>query len=596
MGARRNILMAVLLCGCAVARGGEVNVRVDSDEVYAGVPFLLEVAVTMTDTHEAPQMPQLDGATAELVNTGRSQSSSFQMSINGRQVTQRVTVSYVYQVTPAQPGTLKIPPIEVLVDGEKKYTRPLLLRVSQTQTKNLLFVDLKAQRSEAYVGEAVEVTLQIWLLPFVQGSYRLGANEMWGRIDKDSSSWGPFLELLQRRDPRVTYRSDNRVGDDGVARSYIVYELKQQIWAERPGPLLPDDLRVVVSYPLRIGRDDSAFSMFNGPRIVQTMPLVATVEESPVTIKPIPTEGRPPYFRGAVGTHTITAMASPTDVRVGDPITLQIVVRGASQLESLQAPPLAELSEFNTRFQIADDPLPGVVADDQKRFTQSLRALNADVQEIPPIPFAYFDPQRAQFETVYSEAIPLHVQPAERMAATQIVQAGAPEERRVDNLTHSVYGIESNYVNPAVLLAQQSAHPPLAVAAAAGACPVVYAAFALLLRRRRTLESNTALRRRRGARRTASQAVATAQGRPDALADALLGYIADRLDVPAGGLTRQEAVQRLRAARVSGDVVADVDDVLAECEAAQFGGRGAGGKDLAARVERSLQALVRAGV
>ncbi|HRX84922.1 MAG TPA: BatD family protein [Phycisphaerae bacterium] len=589
-------IVAIVLAGTgAAARAGEVNIQVSSDEVFAGVPFIVQISVSSADAHQAPDFPQLDDATVQLVNQGTS-NSSFQMTINGRRVQQRTTVSYAYQVTAAKPGTLKIPPVEVTVDGEKKYTRPLLLRVSKVETNDLLYVDLKAEKEQVYVGEPVDLTLQIYLQPFAGQGYRLDANDMWRMIDKEKSSWGPFLELLQQRNPRVTFHNESRAGEDGAVHQYIVYEMTQRVWAERPGPLIPDDLRVVVSYPLRIGRSNDAFSMFDGPRITQSKPLVGTITESPVTVKPIPTEGRPPYYRGAVGPHTITASASPTDAQVGDPITLTITVRSAGRLDSLQAPPLAELSAFNTRFQVSDDPLPGVVSDGQKRFTQSLRALNATVTEVPPIPFAYFDPDQEKFKTVYTEAIPLKISPAEKMSATQIVQAGAPEDRHVDTLTHSVYGIESNYVDPAALLAQQQLYPSMTAAAVAGGCPVIYAAFALLVRRRRKLESDTGLRRRRGAKRTAQRAISEAKGRPDGLADALLGYVADRLNVPAGGLTRQEAVQRLRSAGVPGNLVAEVDEVLADCEAAQFGGGAASGADLEPRVRRELDALVRAGV
>lgn len=594
----RPLLTLVVLTALVApgVRAGEVEVRVESDEAFVDIPFALAIDVAQTEGHEAPVFPELENADVELADSGLSQSSSsFSITINGRQVRQTQSMRYLYRITPRQPGLLRVPAIPVSVDGETKYTRPLLLRVSRADASNLLFVELKASKPEVYVGEPIELTLEIWLLPFADRGVRFGPNEMWDRVDRAGSSWGPFAELLERGQARVTYRGDKRVGDDQQMRSYIVYEVTQRVWAERPGPLMKDDVRIVVSYPLRVGRDDSPFSIFNGPRVTQARPVVGTITESPVTVKAIPTEGRPLYYRGAVGRHTIQAMANPVEVSVGDPITLTMMVRGEGRLETLQAPPLADLPEFTSRFQVAVDPLPGVVQDGAKRFTQSLRPLNSEVTEIPSIPLAYFDTDRGEFVTVYSEPIPLQIAAAERMSATQIVQSEGSGERTTDVLTRSVYGIEGNYTNAAELLAQQGLRASPALAAVAGGCPLVYAVCALLQRRRDRLISDTALRRRRGARRAAMKRLDEAKGDPGLLAEALLSYVSDRFDRPAGGLTRQEAVQQLGQAGMSAEVVRRVDEVLSDCEAARFAGRmSTAAAELEGRVRAALAALVRA--
>jgi hypothetical protein len=601
----------IIVVGASTALAGEVQLRAESSEVFVDVPFLVAIDIAAEQSHEAPTFPEIDGATAELADTSQSTSSRFQITINGRQASQnRTTTRYLYRIVPKKEGALRLPAIGIVVDGETKHTQPVLFRVTKTDSTDLLFVELKTERDQVYVGEPVDLTLEVWLLPYSQPDYRMDANDMWGTIDRSASSWGPFHDAVMQRQPRVTFRSDQRIGADKRARSYIVFEVPQRIWAERPGPLLTDELSIVVKYPLRIGRSRSAFGMLSGLRVEQAQTIVGAVADSPVTVLPIPAQGRPPYYRGAVGRHTITATAAPTEARVGDPITLTLIVRGPGQLETLQAPPLADLAEFSQQFKVSDDPLPGVVANGQKRFTQSVRALSADVTEVPRIPFAYFDPQAREFVTVYTNPIPLKIEPAERMSAAQIVQSGTPADRSVDNLTHSVYGIEGNYVDAEALLAQHGLRPTPAVAAVVGGCPVIYAACALLLHRRRKLESDSALRRRRGARRRALRAIDRAAGRsdadtsdtdpsagvPGALADALLGYIADRFDLPAGALTRQEAIARLEQAGAPTDLVQQVNDVLADCEAAQFGGGTAVAlADLSSSVRNNMEALARAG-
>jgi hypothetical protein len=79
------------------------------------------------------------------------------------------------------------------------------------------------------------------------------------------------------------------------------------------------------------------------------------------------------------------------------------------------------------------------------------------------------------------------------------------------------------------------------------------------------------------------------------LAAGLLGYVADRLNLPSGGLTRNEAVARLREEGLDEDAVAAIDDLLAEFEAVEYGGApGDRGEDLTDRTKNCIDRLERA--
>ncbi|MCB9849469.1 MAG: BatD family protein [Phycisphaerales bacterium] len=595
---RTATIIAIAAClSAAAARAGTVQLLTDSGDAFAGVPFAVAIDVVYDKSQEAPQFPELQNATVELADTSQSSNSSFQITINGRRMSQsQQKIRYLYRITPQAPGTVSIPPISVQVDGETLRTRPAVVKVTKSETGDLLFVELKADKEKAYVGEPVDLTLEVWLRPFTGDGVRFDQNDMWRMIDAGASEFGPFAELFDPRKPKVTWRNDRRQDADNKWQPYIVYEATKQIYPERPGPVVGSDLRVIVNYPLRVGRSRSPFTIFDGPQVTQAKAIVGTVKESPLTIMPIPTAGRPSYYNGVVGPHTLSVSAAPTEAQVGDPITVTMVIAGRGLMDTLQAPRLADIPAITQQFQVANDPLPGVVEGKTKRFTQSLRALNADVSEVPAIPLVYFDTDREEFVTVYSNPIPLKITASERMSATQIVQASEPGGRSVDSLTHLNRGIESNYTDPGELLAQQGLNPGPAFAVVGAGCPLIYAACALLQRRRERYSSNTALRRRRGARREAQRALAQAAGNPDRCADVLLGYVADRLDLPAGGLTRQEAVRHLRGANVSAEVVTEFDNVLADCEAAQFGGGATSGADLEARVRKCLGSLVQASV
>jgi len=128
-------------------------------------------------------------------------------------------------------------------------------------------------------------------------------------------------------------------------------------------------------------------------------PVSVTPEFSSVQVRALPQEGRPANFRGAVGNFVVHAQAKPTQVAVGDPVTLTVTVVDLSQdgttLQTLQ-PPVIDQASLGGEFRVPSDPLAGSVDGNAKTFTQTIRPLSAKLTQVPPIEFSYFDPELAR--------------------------------------------------------------------------------------------------------------------------------------------------------------------------------------------------------
>ena len=148
---------------------------------------------------------------------------------------------------------------------------------------------------------------------------------------------------------------------------------------------------------------------------------------------------------------------------------------------------------------------------------------------------------------------------AERMSASQIVESVDPSNRKAESLTQLDRGIESNYLEPEELLVQQGFHPTAVSVSSIAAAPLVYIICLFIRARRKRSESDVAYARRKTARKNALKKISiTVKDGPESyqaaeLANALLGYIADRLNLPTGGLIRKEAIESLRQAGVEQD-------------------------------------------
>ncbi len=159
-------------------------------------------------------------------------------------------------------------------------------------------------------------------------------------------------------------------------------------------------------------------------------PIVAEANVDATEVLPVPTDGRPEDYQGAVGRYRIVTEADPTSVNAGDPITLRIGVVGDGPMDLVQAPPLGDIAEITKDFKVEEQSLAGFVQDDTKVFITTIRPRRAGTKEIPAIPFSFFDPKSGQFETVFSRPIPVTVDAAETLSLDAIVSNSAQVNTR----------------------------------------------------------------------------------------------------------------------------------------------------------------------
>jgi hypothetical protein len=562
---------AVLCIHSLTARAAEVRLRLSSREAYVGAPIVVQLSVDDAGAHDVPVLPDIPGV---LVRALGSPSRSTQTTIiNGRR-SQTTSVTYAWELTPRREGKYEIPAVPVKVDGQTYRTDPVSFVARKSETGDLLFVDVAGAAKRAYVGEALRLTLRVWIRPYMDSRYNVKLTEadMWGLISLERSRWGVFgtaLEELATRRQRPPGREVLRKDSEGVERRYYLYELDHVVRPAKPGVFDPGDVDVVMAYPMGLKESDGFFSM-GELALAGTRPLVKRAEVEPIDIRAIPAAHRPAGFNGAVGRFDISTSALPQNVSVGEPITLTLTVRGDGNIETLSAPNLANLPELTRDFRVPDEPLAGVMENGAKVFTVSLRPRHAEVKQIPPIPLVFFDPRLETFVTSRSEAIRLHVTPAETLSMDRVVSAAptaVTKPAASSSAPHSSITAEDRTVTPALIHRQRLLTggrlvavmmiPPLTfVGLAAGA-------------RWRNRRKNTS--RQRLAGRLAKERLGDASD-PAQIASTVIGYIADRLDEPLRNVTGSEALGRLRRKGGSARTLAQTTDLLGRCEEFRYGG------------------------
>ncbi len=424
---------------------GDVSVNLSTRETYVNGPILLEIRIDNAKEYEQPEIPPIDGV--EIKSAGAPSTSYQSMMINGRW-SERSSVTLTYQLTPLREGTFEIPQLTILVDGKKTTVEPTRFVASKSDAGDLLFVEITASKEKVYVGEPLELTLRIDLKPFRdrKAEITLSEADMW-RMLSNQSTWGSFTDRmreLQENNQRPGGREVLREDSEGNQRAYYRYEIDAEIYPTRQGSIDASDIRIVVNYPTKLGRTRSPFDSllggdpFNSPlsqmmddeffrspfgnrlAVTEIRPIVGEAQVAPTRVLPVPQAGRPANYRGAVGQYQIVTEASQTTVQAGDPIKLNIGIVGSGPMDLVQAPPLESLSELS-EFRVANEPLAGFVRDNAKVFSTTVRPRKAGINEIPAIPFSFFDPDAEEFKTVYSQPIAITVTEAESLGLDAIV-------------------------------------------------------------------------------------------------------------------------------------------------------------------------------
>jgi hypothetical protein len=573
-----------------------VELEVQTDQPYVNQPFWVKVRVHNAQQTEVPDFPDLPNCNVDYV--GPESRTYVSIDNTGRKVISEK--AHQYMLVARQAGVLTIPPIPVAADGRTLRTKLRRLTVRELPESpsprdgqrdtggpagNLLLAEITCAQSKLFVGQHANFTLTVWIKPAEYRGRPLTKADMW---TFRTGSFGPFDDVSN-----VLAAEIKRPGVGDVSELYYVYELTANFVLQQTGPLTFSDVAVGMNYPTQFSRN-----VFGDLRVIRhkrvpPMHPAVTVPE----VQPLPTEGRPASFSGAVGNYELNIFAIPTNVRVGDPIQLVIDISG-DLIETLPAPDLTSIPQLIEDFRVPGETLAGTVSGNRKRFTQTIRAKRADVKQIPPIEFAYFDPEAERYVVARSEPIPVLVSAVEQLDAADLTITAEPSREHSDRL-EARDGLRGNRTSETELLAVTPTVTMTQVALTTVIPPAAFGCVWGLLALARS-GRDRATQRRRAALREAERRIQAAAARKlppgefhGELQAALAGYLADRLDEPPARFLGRAAIDFLQERGVDEELVQRCAELLQRCEQAAYAGGSGGDSSLAELARQCARQLER---
>lgn len=571
---KHNIVIFVLAATWAAGASAQVRVSAQIDtgkDIYVGESFGYYIVIQGSDEPGRVDLEPLQQYNPQ--STGNRKQSSINF-IDGK-TTQSITTVMTYSLTADQPGQIQIPPVTVEVEGKTYRTNPVSANILKPGTTDLLDLEVTLSEQQCYVGQPVVITVKFYISADI-GDFQFNipafSSDMFYIEDPDVSD--PQAKLYRLNTGITVLVSQYRVSHQG--KDSILLSFSKVLIPKRAGEVsLP---AAAVSAAVAVGRVRSRgpFDSFFGGQ-TQYRQFMVTSEPLKLTVRPLPDEGRPRQFYGLVGQYTISASATPTKVNVGDPITLTIKIGGSKYLKPVQWPALEEIPALPANFKVPSQKASPAIEDGFKVFTQTIRANNDQVTEIPSIPLAYFDVAQGTYVTARTEPIKLEVVPTKILTSADLEGSSlTPVNREVEAIKK---GLSANYEGLDVL--EDMSFSPLAAITSPGyaalwALPLMGLVSSALIKllTRTSPDKMAARRRRRACGNAVGQlrrlACADADRPHEQLATIMKHYVGDRFDKAAGSLTPDDCHEAIVAATKNMNVADKYKETIAALEAGRY--------------------------
>ncbi len=544
----------------ATASAVTFTASVERETIYLGESVGFSLTFEGAQPDGTPNIPAIAGL--QFSYNGPSSQFSF---VNGQTTTK---ITHNYTITPRQVGDFTIPALSATLGNQKLTTQPVPLKVLKPGAPppealaagtQPVFLKLQLPKTNIFLGEVITGEFQLYLRDGV------GAGQFqFTGTPTEGVTLGKMAELQHRR---------VQIGNS----IYTVVPIAIVLSPIKTGPLTigPVTASVVVEQPGSNNRRRDPFSLFGN---VERRQVSLVAEEQALQCLPLPATGQPADFTGAVGNYTLAVSIGPTNVATGDPITVRVQISGRGALDGLTLPVQSAWGNFKTypptaKIETADQlGLQGT-----KTFEEIISPENADIQELPPFTFSFFDPETKTYRTLTHPATKLTVRPGGNVVAPTIAATTkntasdappapvdiVPIKQRLGGVTprDRATGFTRTYV--ALNLA-----PALALVG-----------FVVWRKRTDALANNPRLRRQRavaaaiqaGLDRLRTHAT---QNQSDAFFAELVRLLQEKLgaqlDLPASAITEAVIDEKLRPRGLPDSTLDELHDLFQACNLARY--------------------------
>lgn len=553
----RFFLLAVSVVLAFVANAQAVYTQVSSKKVQVGVPFECALVITVGATsYSSPGFKDFEVVSGPF-------ESRMSQNINGV-VSSQITLSW--GLVARKEGKFTITPALVNAGNQKYETAPVVIEVtkgaSQQTAKELnsgvsvddgeLFIKTVPSRTKLYVGEQLTITHKLFSRLSLVGMKKYDAPVFDG-------FWTKKLDV-----PSAAVQENI----DGVA--YLTAEIeKHLLYASAPGKkTIPAIQPVYVVRKTSNKKPRSFWEQFVNGQQYEDVEFKAKSNSISIEILPLPDEGKPLSFNGAVGKLNFRVETNSQSVKANEAINLKITISGTGNFPLMDAPKLTLPESFESY-----DP----------KVAESASAKSFDFLIIPrsegqfvlkDIEFSYFNTETKKYNTIQSPEIKITVLPGDPNSAGAQVFTPQNQVKETENDIRYIKKGNFELTKSETEFFNSSAHIALMVLPILGL-------IAMLILRRNYIKNNsnlTLVKERKAAKVARKQLMRAEQLMQQNKKDefyteiltALNNYLSHKLDIPAADLSRNHIQNTLVQKQVDAAYISKLISTIETGEYAKY--------------------------
>jgi len=423
----RFLLIACFLAGPTILSFGNIRVESSFNPATITLSNASTYQIIVHGSQQAPSgsVPSVKGL--KFSSPPRTlRSASF---ING---VPSVRFELTFTVTPEKPGSFIVPSweievenkthkvpsanLQVLPPNQKDKLRQAEQRQQQEDLRQAAFLEFSCPRPFLFKGETVEAKVSLFLWD------RLPVTRI-DQVPAKNADGISITELGQPSEERNVRKFN---------KTYSVYS-----WNFGLTGAITGNHKITFESSIRVRIRNGRNSPFNNPFFndpffgfgrEESLQVVSNTLD--LEIKPLPNKDRPTSFQGAIGDLKINSNPDKNQVSVGDPIRLTCTIHGSGNFAAMPAPDLSFGDKFKVgppAFSFSGNSM--TKQEGSQTFEYIVTPLEAGILEIPPISFAYFNPEKEQYFSLNTSAHRIRVDPGkEWIAPADTTLSSAPKQ------------------------------------------------------------------------------------------------------------------------------------------------------------------------
>ena len=542
---------------------GQVQFEAKVSKNKLGVNERLRVDFVMNQDGDNFNPPEFTNFT---VVGGPNQSVS-QTWLNGKR---SYSKTYSYFLAPKSRGKHTIGQAEITIDDNIYKTTPVQVEVTAAvdeptdgdnseyiASENIHLV-AEISNTNPYLNEAITVVYKLYVSP------RINVSD-WRQIDnpKFSDFWSQNIDIRRLEVENGTY--------NGEPYRFVVLR-KTVLYPQKTGKLNIEPLTLNISVEVPGNRRD-----IFGNRFYETVDKVVAAGNRVIDVKPLPQEGRPADFTGAVGKNlNLKVTTDKTELRATESLQAKVEVTGQGNLKLFDLPPLtvpASMEQYEPEFtENVTTTINGMQGKISNSYTLVPQA--SGKYPIPSLSFSYFDLNSQSYKTLTSGEIMLDVAapPAGSQAPSGSTGTIAQQEPTATS--------QFRYIKLSTTLRNIGEAPFMGSTLfwSLFLGPLLFIPLAILFgKRRKAIAGDVRGNRIRKADRLARKYLSEAKKNLgdqtkfyDSLERALHNYLKAKLHIQTSEMSKERISELLGSKGANAGTVTDFNELLKSCEFARY--------------------------